>query len=238
MRDTGITLRELAAHLNCSASLLSYLLKAASAPAEDRELARSGEISTRELVRRVRSRRSRAISIDGEGLAFERECAAIEASRAIVDWLHEQKIAYPDQIKVVEQTRLRNLHADTNVLDSLQAYLPDIPLCEVIRIFRPVQELDGQHSPDWYAEWLGRWALHGIPDDGVRSRALENALSATRICFTSILVIDPPVSHRHCPGVDSGQTSPLLAKKWQETRDKRLQTAFEPRDRKRDQDEQ
>jgi hypothetical protein len=81
-----MSLRELALHLNCSGSLLSCLLKAARAPAEDRELARSGEISTRELVRRSGWVKRRRASIAREALLFDSECAALQASRAIAHW--------------------------------------------------------------------------------------------------------------------------------------------------------
>lgn len=176
MRETGITLRELASHLNCSASLLSYLLRAAQAPAEHRELARSGEISTRELVRRGGSSGSRPNSMSREALAFDSECAAIQASRAIENWLDEQKIAYADRTKVIDQSLLLNIHADRTALGSLEAYLPDIPLDEVIRIFRPCgQEPNEDYSVPWCSEWLARWSQHGILDDIVRARALELA---------------------------------------------------------------
>ena len=187
MRQAGMTLRELASHLNCSASLLSYLLRAASAPAEDRELARSGEISTRELVRRAVSSGSHPASIAREALAFDCECAAIQASRAIANWLDEQKITHADQSKVIDEARLLNVHADEVALGSLEAYIPDIPLDEVIRIVRPGgQDPDREHSVGWYSEWLGRWAAHWIRDDVVRSRALEIARSALLICCTEL----------------------------------------------------
>jgi hypothetical protein len=80
---------------------------------------------------------------------------------------------------------LLNVHVDEISLGSLEAYLPDIPLDEVIRIFRPGdQEPNGEHSVAWYGEWLGRWTVHGILDDVVRSRALEIAHSALLIYCT------------------------------------------------------
>jgi hypothetical protein len=53
IHQDGMSLRALAPQLNCSPSLLSHLLWAAQAPTEDRELARCGEMSTRELARRA-----------------------------------------------------------------------------------------------------------------------------------------------------------------------------------------
>jgi hypothetical protein len=47
-------------------------------------------------------------------------------------------------------------------LGSLGAYLPDIPLDEVIRPFRPADiENDGNRSVAWFAEWLARYEMHG-----------------------------------------------------------------------------
>ena len=183
-----MSLRELASHLNCFASLLSYLLRAASAPAEDRELARSGEISARELVRRAVSSGSRPASIAREALAFDCECAAIQASRAIANWLDEQKITDADQAKVIDEARLLNVHADEIALGSLEAYIPDIPLDEVIRMVRPGnREPDREHSVGWYSEWLGRWTAHWVRDDALRFRALEIARSALVTCCTEHL---------------------------------------------------
>jgi len=135
IRETGVTLRELASHLNCSASLLSYFLRAASAPAEDRELARSGEISTREIVRRASSSRGRSTSMVREAIAFDNECAAIQASRAITNWLDEQELTCGDRAMVIEQARLFNVHVDDLSLETLEPYLPDIPLVELNHIF-------------------------------------------------------------------------------------------------------
>jgi transposase-like protein len=191
MCQAGMSLRELASHLNCSASLLSYLLRAASAPAEDRELARSGEISTRELVRRAGPMMSRRNSTAREAVAFDREFAAVRASQQIAKWLDKEKITYCDRAKVIEQARLLNVHVDKIALGSLEAYLPDIPLDDVIRMFRPDgQEPDGDPSVAWYSEWLARWSLHGIQDGVVRSRALEIARCTLLICFTSNLAIE------------------------------------------------
>lgn len=183
MRRAGMSLRELASHLNCSASLLSYLLRAAQAPAKDRELARSGEISTRELVRRSGSQARRPVPVTREALEFESEYATVQASRVIAHWLDEQKLTGGDRAKVIEQARLRNVHAEESALGSLEAYLPDIPLDELMRIFRPGwQDSEGAHSVAWFSEWLARWSLHGIPNDAVRARALEIAFSTSLIC--------------------------------------------------------
>ena len=173
----GVSLRGLALHLNCSPSLLSHLLRAARASAEDRELARSGAISTRELVRRTGSSATRPRSIHGEAIAFDCEYAAVQAGQAITNWFDEQKVASTDRQQVIAQACSYQASADMPDLGSLGAYLPDIPLDEVIRLFRPAHiENDGNHSVAWFAEWLALWTLHGVLDDRVRTRALDLAL--------------------------------------------------------------
>jgi transposase-like protein len=187
--ETGVSLRKLATHLNCSASLLSYLLKAAKALVEDRELARFGEISTRELVRRTGSSRGRSTSKAREAIAYDRECAAIQASHAITKWLDEQKLTYAERAKVLSQAQLLNVDADEIVLGSLEGFLPDVPLDEVIRIFRPSGlEWDRANSVGWHSEWLAHWSLHGILDDVIRVRAFEIASSALLLVVPSFVL--------------------------------------------------
>ena len=59
IQQAGMSLKALAPQLSCSSSLLSYFLQAAQTPAENRELARFGEITTRELVHRTSASRGR-----------------------------------------------------------------------------------------------------------------------------------------------------------------------------------
>ena len=178
IHQDGMSLRALAPQLNCSPSLLSHLLRAAQAPAEDRELARCGEMSTRELARRAGTSRTRSTSTPREAIAFDRERAAAQASQAITRWLDEVKVANADRDRVIEQACLLHVKADRSAARSLEDYLPDIPLVEVIRLFRPApSESDGDRPVAWFAKWLALWTLHGILDDRVRFRALELARS-------------------------------------------------------------
>lgn len=144
------------------------------APAEDRELARWGVISTRELVRRSRSSGAGSTSRRREAIAFEREHAAFLASQAITKWLDEEEIAGADREQVIEQAFLHLADADKSAVGSLAADLPDIPLKEIIRMFRPaLLETDEDWTVALFAQWLALWTLHGILDDRVRARALE-----------------------------------------------------------------
>jgi transposase-like protein len=172
----GVSLKDLAPELNCSATLLSHLLRALQASAKDRELARSGEISTRELVRRAGSSGTRSTLRRREAIAFELERAALLASEAITKWLDEEKVAGSDREQVIVQACLHLTSADKLDLGSLGATLPDLPVNEVIRLFRPaLLQTDEEQTVARFARWLGLWTLHWISDDRVRARALELA---------------------------------------------------------------
>jgi hypothetical protein len=173
IHQAGMSFQELAPKLNCSPSLLSHLLRALEAPAEDRELARSGDISTRELVRKAQSS---GFSMQREARAFDYEREVMKASQAIMRWFNEENVASADREQVVEQAFLLLVNADTSEAGPLEAYLPDIPLGEVIRLFRPAcLGIDGDSGLALLSEWLALWTLHGILDDRVRARALELA---------------------------------------------------------------
>jgi hypothetical protein len=59
---------------------------------------------------------------------------------------------------------------------ALGAALPDIPVNEVINLFRPVLlETDEEQTVARFAWWLRVLALHWISDDRVRARALKLA---------------------------------------------------------------
>ena len=177
-----MSLRALGPQLNCSPSLLSCLLRAAQAPAKDRERARCGEISTRELARRAGTSQTRSTSTPYEAIAFECERAAVRASQAITRWLDEERVSSTDRKHVIGKACLLLLKADKSAVGSLVGDLPDIPLVEVIRLFRPAHlEADGDRPVASLAEWLALWILHGVLDDRVRSRALELARSEVPI---------------------------------------------------------
>ncbi len=176
-----MTLRAIASQLNCSPSLLSHLLRAAQASAEDRELARCGEISTRELARRTGSSGTRSTSMQREAVAFDLERAATQASQSITSWLDNKNVANVDRDQVIKGARLLLVDTGKSAAGLLGDDLPDIPLDEIIRLFRPAHtETDGDRPAAWFAEWLALWTFHGILDDWVRARALELALGEAR----------------------------------------------------------
>lgn len=156
--------------------MLSYLLRALQAPIEDRELARLGNITTRELARRARSSGARQNSIQREAVAFDRECAAVRSANAIQVWFDQQKVPSADREQIIDQASLLQVSVKKVDLGSLEASLPDIPLTVIIRLLRPADlPTDENHTILWFARWLSDWTHHGILDETVRVRALELA---------------------------------------------------------------
>lgn len=177
----GMTVGAIASQLNCSPSLLFHLLRAVQAPTEDRELARCGEISTRELARRAGNSGTRTRSTQHEAIAFDRERAATQTSQAITRWLDEEKVADADRDWVIGRARLHLANTKELAVYPLAADLRDVPLDEVIRQVRPTQlETNGDRPVAWLAEWLALWTLRAVADEKVRTRALELARREVR----------------------------------------------------------
>lgn len=110
-----------------------------------------------------------------KAIAIERERAAIQAAHAIAMWLHEERVSETDRIQVISEMCSQLFDSDKSALGPLEAALPEIPLSEVIRLFRPaLLETDEDHTIAWFAQWLAHWTLDGTSDDGGRARALEH----------------------------------------------------------------
>lgn len=111
-----------------------------------------------------------------QAIEFDRERAAAQACQAIWQWFDRESVADAAREQVIAQARLHLLTADKSTVGSLEADLPDIPLDEVIRLFRPADlGTSDDRTAAWFARWLALWTLHRIPDDRVRARALELA---------------------------------------------------------------
>ena len=173
IQQEGMSLRELARHLKCSPSLLSYLLRASQAPAEDRERARRGEISTRALARIAGIVGTRGTVRQPEAIAFERERAAFQASKAVLTWFEDEEVAEADQSQIIKQARLHLIEAQGWKKAFLQNRLDDV-VCES----RNAQIGARRNRPAaWFELRLALWAVRSISDDWVRNRALEIACS-------------------------------------------------------------
>jgi len=171
IQQEGMSLRGLAPHLRCSPSLLSYLLRVAQAPAEDRARARRGEISTRALARIVGTFGTRGTVHEREAVAFERERAAFHASKSVLKWLEGEECKDADKTPIVEQARLLLVEGQGWKQAFLEGRLDD-----VVRESRIAQtETRKVRSLSWFALRLALWSLRTIPDDQLRDRALEVA---------------------------------------------------------------
>ena len=102
IRRLGVPLQDLAAKLNYSSSLLSYLLRAAKAPLEDLAAARRGELSTRALVRRARETARKRDPFDREAVAFEIAQTTQEAHLLIVKWLEDHDVPISFRCRVLK----------------------------------------------------------------------------------------------------------------------------------------
>ena len=179
IHQTGVSLRELAKALNCSPSLLGYLLVALQAPATDRALARDGRISTRELTRRARTTGIRRATRHREALELDRERAALVGRQAILNWLAAENIfsSYGEQI--VEEARWSLAIAEQTGKLPRGAAPPDMLTTDIIQRCRPAEpKRDSISFVAWYAYWLALWAFFAFPDAQVRLPALDLALES------------------------------------------------------------
>src|ERR1019366_8736299 len=100
IKQTGTSIRKIAAQLHLSESLLRHLLLALLAPACDQDLARQGKISTNELARRGKGAGLLRSPNNSETFELERVRETREAANTICDWLAErgQQGSYGKQI--------------------------------------------------------------------------------------------------------------------------------------------
>jgi AraC-like DNA-binding protein len=177
IQQDGMSLRELARNLKCSPSLLSHLLRAAQAPAADRARARRGEMSTRALARAAATAGTRCTERHPEAIAFERERAAFQAIRMIMEWLSEEGVTSADHVQIIEQARLHVLRANQAAVGWQKAFLEEMLLKEVVRQRRGAHiETSARRSPEWFALRLALWTLREISDDRMRDKALKLAI--------------------------------------------------------------
>jgi len=171
IQQQGMSLRELAPYLKCSPSLLSYLLRVAQAPAEDLARARKGDITTRALAAIAGTAGTRGTVRQHEAITFERERAAFQASKTILNWFEDEEVAEADQGQIIEKARLQLIEAQGWKEAVLQNRLDD-----VVSESRDAQIGAGGNRPAaWLVLRLALWTLRRIPDDWVRNRALELA---------------------------------------------------------------
>jgi len=178
LKKSGISIRQIAKQVGCSASLLGHLLSALKAPAADILLARKGEISINELARRAKAELARREVSRQEIEKEKRSQTADKAAATICKWLQQTDLNRPSCETIVDNVR-RDL-ADREQKHALPALPPKIKLAvhEIIQRMKPPEmKPDDNFSIDgWYQIWLLRWVFWAFPDSDIRSTALDLAL--------------------------------------------------------------
>ena len=177
IKQSGISTRQIAQHLDCSDSLLRHLLAALQAPPADRLLLRQGKISTNELVRRSKAAGIRRSSMHREAREFERAQASRQACRTICGWLAAERISKPYGEQIVDEARRLFAQAEQDGKFPPGAAPADMPTAEIINRCRPAElKTDAFSFIARYAWWLTRWTYYAFTDISVRDTALDLAL--------------------------------------------------------------
>ena len=174
---SGMSIRQIATHLNCSDSLLRHLLSALDAPIEDRVLARQGKISTNDLVRRAKAAGLKRKARHREEVALERERSARHGANQISNWLAEHSLQGGRGEHVIEDVRWE--YACREFDGSLPQFAASVEtgLNELIGRCKPTRPMDDNADfLNWFHEWLCRWTFFAFPDPYVRDSALDIAL--------------------------------------------------------------
>jgi len=167
------SLRALANQLPCSESHLRNLICAGRAPLTDRILAKSGEISTRELVKRSKAADKIRIATEEEALDRKRTKEAQKWCEMICEWLETKGLFCSQGEVVVDEARRELFQAECTGDLPQGGPAKDLMIQEIIQRSRPPRpKLDEFSEIAWYGTWLGRWTYFAIADTVVRDRAL------------------------------------------------------------------
>lgn len=185
IHQAGVSLAKLARELNCSPSLLSRLAQAATASPEDMEEARRGGMSIRELARRARLNESRGSFSNPESIAFEIERAAVLARRAMEGWFDGPEASLADRERTLVQTQLElaevQHRSDAEKVNTLLRKIDDMIASDPGRQSRDGRiEFSAEDSVKWAALWLAHWIVRNLPEERVRIRVIEQALTDLR----------------------------------------------------------
>jgi DNA-binding transcriptional MerR regulator len=176
IQESGMSLKELAAFLNYSPSLLSRLLRADRAPVECRVRARRDTLSTRALARYVFEPGTRCSSQDREAIAFEKERAAHEGCQTILTWLACQEVSLSDHQHIIKQAGVRIALAEPMKVPSRDVFNVNTPIDEIINDCRQMALMEDEDCIiACLGDWLARWSLRWIQDSWVRLRAIDLA---------------------------------------------------------------
>ena len=174
IKQTGISIRKIAAQLHLSEALLRHLLLALQAPASDQDLARLGKISTNDLARRARPCSAPVCS---EALELERADETRRAANTICNWLAErgQQGDYGKQILKDVRSGFTSRERDGSLPPCPKH--AETPLNKIILRSKPGCPIDDNAAEaSWYSDLLFLWTYCVFPDKGIRDAALDLAL--------------------------------------------------------------
>lgn len=142
----------------------------------DQLLARSGKLTTNQLVRSAKAARASQEAKEGEALALKQAQASIRGCKEICDWLRRESFAgsYGEQIIIEAQRQLANAEQ----IGKFPSGAPpaSMPVTEIIQRCRPAElKTDAILPIAWFGHWLALWAFYLMPDSSVRYRAFESA---------------------------------------------------------------
>jgi AraC-like DNA-binding protein len=174
IKQTGISIRSIAAQLHLSEPLLRHLLQALQAPACDQDLAREGKISTNELVRRAKAF-LRPAKHD-ETLTIDRDREIRIAADMICDWLLQTQLNRPAREAIVKEVQHKFLAMKEAGFHPSVAPHSDTPASKIIERAKPPALTDDSIDiVAWFAQWLCTWSFFAFPDEDIRETALDLA---------------------------------------------------------------
>lgn len=172
--SSGMSGRTLADAVRCDEKHIRHLATADRAVPDDKAAARAGQISTRELVRRVKARDQETQAAQRKTAAEKAVQAATRAGNRILRWLEEEQIssAYGEQIVDFARQQFMDAHSRGKLPKTRapQGMSVDeiIHRCEVQRDLKVMMV-------ETYSKWLARWLFFALPDANGFLRALDVA---------------------------------------------------------------
>jgi transposase-like protein len=179
IKQTGISIRSIAAQLHLGESLLRHLIQTLQAPASDQDLARQGKISTNELARRAKAGLHPAKH--NVTLTIDREREIRVAADLICDWLLQTNLFGPALEMIVKEVQRKfRIMKDVGLHPTADAP-PGTSVSRIIeRTEPPALTDDSTDVVSWFARWLCRWSLNAFPNEDVRDSGLSLALEKKR----------------------------------------------------------
>jgi len=175
----GVSRRYLARELDCSEGLIRSYLSGLEASPADLQLARRGEISLRELIRRATGRgthtqKSNERSTDPVGQNGSAAPATADVT-TVLDWLRKDPLRNANACLILNEVlRALEISERNNHLPALSVPF-GMKTEEVIECCRPsLNKFD--HYIAWCANWLGWWVVCLIPEAVRRREALTQAI--------------------------------------------------------------